>query len=286
MDLNTLTNTEPWEWPEGAASLLLGILRDRQAEASERLIAAELAGDLVVMNDQLAQTLLSILGRGDEPEELRAQASISLGPALAQMDEESDWPAEEDEPITKATYREIRRTLKQLYDDTGLPKAVRRRILEGSVRSPAAWHADAVRTAWASGDPEWTLSASFAMQYVRGFEAEILRALESEDAEIRYWAVVAAGNWELQQAWPFVVALVEDKSTEKELLLVAIAAVGHIRPSRARDVLGALEGSEDEDIAEAVSEALALAEAACASAEDDGLDDYDGADMRGPRRKS
>ncbi|RLB13160.1 MAG: hypothetical protein DRG82_16190 [Deltaproteobacteria bacterium] len=43
MDLTTLKNTPPWEWPEGADEIFLEILRDDQADASDRLLAAELA---------------------------------------------------------------------------------------------------------------------------------------------------------------------------------------------------------------------------------------------------
>ena len=46
MDLKTLLDTPPWDWPEDAGMLLLETLVDKQANESDRLIAAELAGDL------------------------------------------------------------------------------------------------------------------------------------------------------------------------------------------------------------------------------------------------
>jgi hypothetical protein len=56
------------------------------ATESDRLIAAGLAADLVVMNDELAGVLLEILRRSGETEPLRARAAISLGPVLEQTD--------------------------------------------------------------------------------------------------------------------------------------------------------------------------------------------------------
>ena len=86
MDLKTLKDTPPWEWPEGAEKMFLGILRDDQADESYRLLAAELAGDFTVINDELADVLLSILCNGDESEKMRGKTAISLGPALENAD--------------------------------------------------------------------------------------------------------------------------------------------------------------------------------------------------------
>ena len=40
MDLKTLKDTPPWDWPEGAGKMFLEILRDDQADESDRLLAA------------------------------------------------------------------------------------------------------------------------------------------------------------------------------------------------------------------------------------------------------
>ncbi len=80
MDLKTLKNTPPWDWPEGTSKMLLGILGDERAVESERLLAVELAGDFTVIGDDIVDALLSILRNGEEPENLRAKAALSLGP--------------------------------------------------------------------------------------------------------------------------------------------------------------------------------------------------------------
>ena len=48
--------TPPWEWPPDSGNTLLAFLGDRQADESERLAAAELAGEIVVINEDLADT--------------------------------------------------------------------------------------------------------------------------------------------------------------------------------------------------------------------------------------
>jgi hypothetical protein len=71
MDLKTLQDTPPWDWPRDAAKKFQEILVDHQANETGRLIAAELAGDLTVINDELADALTAIIRRPDEPEQLR-----------------------------------------------------------------------------------------------------------------------------------------------------------------------------------------------------------------------
>jgi hypothetical protein len=152
---------------------------------------------------------------------------------------------------------------------------VRRRILEASVRAPEDWHRDAILEAYSTGERDWILTAVFAMRWVRGFDDQILEALESTDSEIKCEAVQAAGNWELEGAWDCVVALVKDRGIPKDLRLAAIEAVGSIRPAGAREILSDLTESRDPEIADAAEEALMMAEAAAGFGEEGGEDDED-----------
>ena len=272
MDLKILKATPPWEWPRGAAHQFLTILRNPQADAADRLLAADLAGDFTVINDPLAEALLAIVGNAAEPAELRAQAAISLGPALEQADlDEFDDP--DSVPISEKTFRKIKQSLRKVYLDSSVPKFTRRRILEAAVRAPEEWHSAAIRSAWSGEDPEWKLTAAFCMNYVRGFEAQILEALDSPDPLIHYEAVRAAGTREVEAAWPHVAALVAAPDTDKDLLLAAIEAVATIRPLEARALLVDLADSEDEDIREAVDEAMSTAEAMSGDEFDDEFDE-------------
>src|ERR1035438_10116879 len=232
MDLKILLDTPPWDWPPAAGRMFLKILIDPQAKASDRLLAAQLAGDFTVINDDLVAALLAIVRDAGEPEQLRARAAISFGSALEQAN--IDGFEDPDEvPITEGMFRNIQDSLQKLYVDNSTPSEVRRRVLEASVRAPQAWHRDAIAHAYASGDKEWMLTAVFSMRWVRGFDKQILEALKSDDPEIHYQAVNAAGNWELDAAWPDIVELVNDAHTPKPLLLAAIGALASIRPAEA-----------------------------------------------------
>ncbi len=92
--------------------------------------------------------------------------------------------------------------------------------------------------------------------------------------DIHYQAICAAGNWELDAAWPHVSRLVSVPVTDKPLLLAAIDAAASIRPQEAGLILIDLTDSDDEDIVEAAHEALAMAAALSEDECDD--DDEDG----------
>lgn len=269
MNLKIIKELPPWEWPEGAGKIFLEILRDRHADESDRLVAAELAGDFTVINDELAGSLLSILRNKDEAEPLRAQAAISFGPALESADEGTFDGDPEGVPISDDTFGKIQKMLHGLYMDTDVPGEVRRRILEASVRAPLDWHQIAIPSAYANDDEDWKLTAVFCMSWVEGFDGQILEALKSENPEIHCEAVRAAGNWELDNAWPHIVELVASKDTDKPLLLAAIEAVGGIRPEETGEILDELTNSDDEDIVDAAEEAIAMAEGELAAGRDD-----------------
>ena len=206
---------------------------------------------------------------------MRAIAAISFGPALEQADiEEFDDP--DDVPISESVFHKIQKSLKSLYMDADVPEYVRRRILEASVRAPASWHQNAVRSAYCSNDKDWKLTAVFSMRWITGFDDQILESLKNNNENIHYEAVCAAGNSEVDAAWSHVAGLVKAKGTEKLLLLAAIDAVASIRPDEARTVLEGLTSLEDEDIVEATYEAMAMAEVLSNHEIDDDDDGDDG----------
>lgn len=262
MNIMTLKDIPPWEWPSNADQIILETLCDEKASESDRLLAVELAGDSTVICDELAEALLSTLGSEGQPDNLRGQAAIAFGPALeyAFLEYEfgDDFEDPDEVPITEPMYSRIQETLQRLYLDENESKIVRRRILEASVRAPQDWHQNAVRDAYTRDDEDWKLTAVFCMQFIRGFEKQILESLSSEDPDILFEAVCGAGNWEIDAAWPYVAAFITGEETEKDLLLAAIESAVLIRPNEAPEILGPLLDSEDEDIIDTVHEALAM----------------------------
>lgn len=257
MDMQTLNNMPPWEWPDGAGDIIRSVLGEKSAPLADRLLAADMAGNTVVMNDEMAALILAVLRDSGEPEELRCKAAISLGPGLEYGDTmEFDDP--DDIVLSEKVFHEVQEQLRDIFQDKNIPKNVRRRVLEAAVRAPADWHEGAIREAYGDNDEEWHLTAVFCMGYVDGFEDEILESLESENPDIVYEAVTAAGTWQIEEAWPFVEELIINRDeTDKSLLIAAIIAAPQIRPGEAAELLSApdLSYPDDEEIAEAVEEA-------------------------------
>jgi hypothetical protein len=235
--------------------MLHQILTESNASVPDRITAARHAGEIVVMNDGIADALLGIVSEPGQPEELRAVAAIAMGPVLEDADTfEFDDPDEV--PITEQTFQRIQLVFRTIFPDDSVPKYVRRRVLEASVRAPQDWHRDAIAGAWSSGDRDWMLTAVFSMQYVRGFDESILDALKSTDTDIQYEAIRAAGNWEVDAAWPQIAALAGSSAAPKSLRIAAIEAVGSIRRQEGKEILEDLTHSRDQEIAEAAEEAM------------------------------
>jgi hypothetical protein len=255
MDLALLEDTPPWDWPEDAGRTLAAALLDPHAEPEVRLLAAELAGSIVAMDDSVAGALLTTTQDDGAPEIVRGQAAIALGPVLelASMDGFDD---PEDVPISESTFHRITDTLRILYRDPDVPKEVRRRILEASVRAPCDWHKDAVRAAYYSDDEAWRLTAVFAMRFVASFDEQILEALGTPSEEMLYEAIRAAGTWEVATAWPRVRSLLRSTETSLPLLLASIEAAGSIGGEEGLEMLQELSTSRDREIADAADEAL------------------------------
>lgn len=271
--LTILEATPPWEWPENAGELFLDALRDSKRNEPDRLIAASLAGDSTVVNDEIFHALLSIVHDGNETDDMRGRAAISLGPALEEAHIE-DFDDPEEVPISERTFLETQESLRKLFLDGEVPKEVRRRVLEASIRAPQEWHEDAIRTAFSSGDEDWRLTAVFSMGWVRGFNDQILEALDSDNEDIEFQAVCAAGNWEVDAAWPRVAGIVKSEREDQQLLLAAIDAVVGIRPREAEVVLAGLLDVDDEDVVDAAHEAIAMSQALLGELFDDDLDDF------------
>ncbi len=252
MDLKSLKDTPPWHWPEDADQMISEVLRNDSADASDRLLAAALAGGYTVINDELVEELLSVLINDDLSENLREQAAVSLGPILERADTDG-FDGFDAVPIEEETFHVIRSILRRLYFDAEVPQTLRRRVLEAAVHAPETWHENAVRAAYAVDNLAWKRTAVFSMRWVRGFERQILEAMKSKDRELRCHAIYAAGNWGLDKAWKQIARLLISRRTHKSLLLAAIDAAVFIRPEEAETLLDDLAAdSEDGDIIEAV----------------------------------
>ena len=129
-DLEELVDLPSWDWPADAADRIKRALGGPDTE--ELATAVELAGDLAVMDDDIAGLLLGVV-RGSGPAELRGRAAIALGPALEEacevgFDEELDSEFD-NRVLTESRVNEIQSVLRALHDDEGAPVMVRRKYL-------------------------------------------------------------------------------------------------------------------------------------------------------------
>jgi hypothetical protein len=261
MELSALSKLPPWEWPEEAGSILTRVILDHDADAEDRTLAAEMAGDITVINDDLIGVLLGVLADTTEPAELRGMCAIATGPVLEYAYttgfEENSYDAP---PISEQTYDTIHEDLYARFVDEDEDMEVRRRALEASVRAPQDWHRGAITAVHASGDEAWYLTAVFCMSYVNGFDEQIIAAMDHADIEVQVEAIRAAGTWALDAAWDKITPLFEAEEVDKEVLMVAIDAAAQIRRGEAAKLLVHLTDIDDEDVVEAVHDALTLTE--------------------------
>lgn len=294
-ELVLLENTEPWNWPTDAGEQLLQLLTDRETGPEERLLAVRLAGETLVMDDAIASALLALLGDGELPEDLRAQAAISLGPSLEQAEldaladvEDLELPEElahvdlEDGMLSPTILGEIKQRLRVVVEDEAAPQLVRRRALEAAVRTGEDWHEAAVRRAWDDGDAAWRLTAVFCMRFVGGFDKEILESLDSDDSELLYEAVLAAGTWAIDDAWRQVRGLL-DQTDDRELRMAAIEAAPQIRPEEAAELLLPFVDHDDEELAELANDMIAMVSGDFDDEDDDDIPDFDDFEARAAR---
>lgn len=275
--LDLLEGLPSWQWPENARDALQHALKSGSAEDRRR--AADLAGDIVVMDDSLAEILLGILERDDDGQ-LRAAAAIAFGPALEDGDMIGfDEPLDEefdDRVLSEGCFQRVRDTLERVYSDQTEPANVRRACLEAAIRAPEDWQNRAVQQALDSSDRDWRITGVFCAGFIPGFDTPVLEALNTEDPDLLREAARAAGQREIEAAAPRLVELAADEKRDKELRLGAIQALAYVRGDQVSETLSDLSTESDRDIAEASSNALTERQALGIDADiDDDFEDED-----------
>lgn len=209
-------------------------------------------------DDEGARRMLEYLTDPGLPNEQRAEATIKLGPGLQMCAERLGW----DDPMlyfSKEIFEEIDETFRKLYRDASTPKLVRRRILEAGVRFPQDWHDDAVRAAFEADDQDWQKTALFCMQYLPGFDEEILEVLDRDEPseDLLGEAVRAAGSQNVSGAVQTVRELATGSNQyDKWIQKTAIHALTGFDDPRCEQTLEELSIVVDQEIADLALEAL------------------------------
>jgi HEAT repeat protein len=134
---------------------------------------------------------------------------------------------------------------------------VRRRALEALGFSSRAEISPLIEAAYHSGDPEWLISALFAMgrSYNQTWEENVIAMLEDDREEVRAEAVEAAGELSLQKSVPKLLELLTDE--DDDVRAAAIWSLSEIGGEGIRDALEELlDETEDEEEADLIEEAL------------------------------
>lgn len=227
-----------------------------------------------LLDDELAEEVVRIL-RVEGPEGFRAELALALGPTLdlqrtmhgATASPEGDLPdgtatdspesVDEDSFLSSEGVALLVRSLESVFRDGAVPGAVRRAVLEASVRDPQPWHEGAVRAAWASEDLGWKLTALFCMGVLVEWEfsKEVIEGSRSPYPEVRREAIVAAGRRRMQALFPDLARLVANHEADEELRTAAVSAVATIGGPGALEVVQAAVGSGRPELAEVALEA-------------------------------
>lgn len=163
------------------------------------------------------------------------------------------------EEIPENLLHRIEEKLLQLTMDAGEAKLLRRRALEAMGYSSRPEINNLIRVAYNKEDPEWLVTALFAM----GRSADsiwipsIMDMLDSENSEVLFEAVRAAGELEATVARKRLLRIVKTQPEGSEIRMAGIWALSKIGGEKVRDTLEALlDSSEDDDEIDLLEDAL------------------------------
>jgi HEAT repeat protein len=217
-------------------------LRDSDAAVRARAVEGLWEDDEFRTADILA-TLL----RSDADEGVRIAAAMALArfAVLAELGN-----------LYAPSAKRVRNALLAAVQDSAEPLEVRRRALEAVGAFSGEPIPQLIETAYRDASEKMRASAVYAM----GRNADdrwlpdILRELESDDAEMRYEAARSAGALENPRAVVSLITVLDDP--DDEVRLAAVGALGEIGGDVARKALEQCARGKDPAMREAASDAL------------------------------
>ncbi len=210
------------------------------------------------------------LSQWDENYEVRAAAVSELGRFIL-LGEYEEIPEKEAVRAQEAAI--------QLLTNDDEEVDVRRRALEAISNSSHEIVTEAIQDAYDSGERMMRVSSVFAMgrSCDQQWSKSVLKEMNSDDDEIRYEAARAAGELQLEEAvMPLGAMATQD---DREIKEVAIWSLGEIGGREALRILTALAEDagdlNDDDLVEAIEDAISIATLAGDSLDFDFADDAD-----------
>jgi HEAT repeat protein len=199
-------------------------------------------------------TRLMAMASGDIAENVRAAAIAALGNTIL-LGELGKFDSQ--------VARRAENVALKLYNDPNESLEVRRRALEAIANSSREGVSEMIEDAYDADDTKFKASAIFAMgrSCDQKWSKTVLRELRSEDAELRFEATRSAGELEIKQAIPYLADILQED--DREIMEMAVWSLGEIGGPEARrlleDMAERADELEDEDLVEAVDEALQMA---------------------------
>lgn len=163
------------------------------------------------------------------------------------------------EEIPENTLHRIEDRLLSLTTSETESKLLRRRALEAMGFSSRPEMKNLITAAYNRDDPEWLVTAIFAMgrSANSAWIPSVLDHLDSENEEVLFEAVRAAGELEASAARKRILKIVKTQPEGTELRMAGIWALSKIGGEKVRETLEAmLELSEDDDEIDMLEDAL------------------------------
>jgi len=199
-------------------------------------------------DEHLAPKLITLL-KEDPQDIVRAAAATGLGffVYLGELEE-----------IDEVLYEDILKALIAVHLGSD-KRLVRRRALEALSYATHPVVPGFIQHAYETNQEDWLQSALFAMgrTYDRRWKDAVLRMFDHPDAVVRYEAVRAAGELELEEARDILFDMLEAGIEDDDIYFAATWSLSKIGGQGVRQALEAgLEDAEDEDEIQLLEEAL------------------------------
>ena len=137
--------------------------------------------------------------------------------------------------------------------------SLRKRALEALSYSSRPEIAALIESAFESADPTWVASALRAMgsSHDERWKDDVVNRMLDDDPRIRFAAVEAAGELNIEDAGPILIKMLEDEEEDDDVVAAAIWSLSQIGGDDARIyLLNLIENTEDEDLVEFLEDAL------------------------------
>jgi HEAT repeat protein len=255
-------------WPSVKAARKLLLLNDLLTHLdSDMLVSYEEIGHALLddSDGEVRAHAIRLLAESDDPKLTRTLMEIFLNDAdLAPRMEAATLLGEfillgELEKLKDELQGKIEDALISVIRSEDNP-TLRKRALEALSYSSRPEIAALVKSAYERADPAWVASALRAMgrSHDEIWTEEVVSRLLDDDPRIRFAAIEAAGELNIQEAAPILLQILEDEEEEDDDVAAAsIWSLSQIGGDETRIYLvNLIEKTEDEDLIEYLEDAL------------------------------